>query len=487
MMKTRKKVVRAVIKRRRTSSASSSNHYALGWGRPSVLHAVVVIFLEFFAWGLLTVPVVNVMSQAFPQYTFLMNGMIQGVKGILSFLSAPLVGALSDVWGRKSWLLVTVFCTCLPIPLLKISAWWYFAVFSLSGVFSVTFSVVFAYVADITDDSDRTAAYGMVTATFFASFIVSPALGAYIAETYGDVSVVLLSTAIALLDVVFILACVPESLPTRPKNWGAPITWEQADPFSTLRSGVTDHHILQLGMIVLLSYLPEAAQYSCIFLYLRQVIGFTADEVATFIAVIGVLSVIFQTIVLAFLYNWLGHKTTIIIGLAFQILQLIWFGLGLSKWMMWTAGVLASASSICYPAISAYASQNSDAEQQGLLQGILTGIRGLSNGFGPAVFGLLFYFFHVELDESSVMDETDPALEEDITKSTAMSMPGGPFLFGALLAFIALLITISLPDSHPSHKKSNIKKKTDSDIEDGDSGYPAHQDNTPLLLQDSLA
>lgn len=66
-------------------------------------------------------------------------------------------------------------------------------------------------------------------------------------------------------------------------------------------------------------------------------------------------------------------------------------------------------------------------------------------------------------------------------------MPGGPFLFGALLAFIALLITISLPDSHPSHKKSNIKKKTDSDIEDGDSGYPAHQDNTPLLLQDSLA
>ena len=51
-----------------------------GWGRPSVLHAVVVIFLEFFAWGLLTVPVVNVMAQAFPSYTFLMNGMIQGVK-----------------------------------------------------------------------------------------------------------------------------------------------------------------------------------------------------------------------------------------------------------------------------------------------------------------------------------------------------------------------------------------------------------------------
>ena len=65
----------------------------------------------------------------------------------------------------------------------------------------------------------------------------------------------------------------------------------------------------------------------------------------------------------------------------------------------------------------------------GLLQGILTGIRGLSNGFGPAVFGLLFYFFHVELDESSVMDETDPALEEDITKSTAVSVIQGRSAF----------------------------------------------------------
>ena len=64
------------------------HHKLQGWGRPSVLHAVVVIFLEFFAWGLLTVPVVNVMARAFPSYTFLMNGMIQGVK-VRYCLSCP--------------------------------------------------------------------------------------------------------------------------------------------------------------------------------------------------------------------------------------------------------------------------------------------------------------------------------------------------------------------------------------------------------------
>uniref|UniRef100_A0A673IFM8 Major facilitator superfamily (MFS) profile domain-containing protein n=1 Tax=Sinocyclocheilus rhinocerous TaxID=307959 RepID=A0A673IFM8_9TELE len=95
-----------------------------GFGSPSVYHAVIVIFLEFFAWGLLTAPTLGALHETFPKHTFLMNGLIQGVKGLLSFLSAPLIGALSDVWGRKSFLLLTVFFTCAPIPLLKISPWY---------------------------------------------------------------------------------------------------------------------------------------------------------------------------------------------------------------------------------------------------------------------------------------------------------------------------------------------------------------------------
>uniref|UniRef100_A0A3B4ZCM9 Major facilitator superfamily (MFS) profile domain-containing protein n=1 Tax=Stegastes partitus TaxID=144197 RepID=A0A3B4ZCM9_9TELE len=92
-----------------------------GRGRARVTHAVVVIFLEFFAWGLLTTPMLTVLHETFPQHTFLMNGLVQGVKGFLSFLSAPLIGALSDIWGRKSFLLMTVFFTCAPIPFMRIS------------------------------------------------------------------------------------------------------------------------------------------------------------------------------------------------------------------------------------------------------------------------------------------------------------------------------------------------------------------------------
>ena len=179
-----KKVVEGVGLVHSTVSRDGGSVSSNGIGEASIYHALVVIFLEFFAWGLLTSPMISVLNSTFPEQTFLMNGLIVGIKGILSFLAAPLVGALSDIWGRKFFLLVTVFFTCAPIPLMKINPFWYFAMVSISGIFAVTFSVVFAYVADVTEEADRSAAYGLVSATFAASLVTSPALGAYIEQMY---------------------------------------------------------------------------------------------------------------------------------------------------------------------------------------------------------------------------------------------------------------------------------------------------------------
>jgi len=429
----------------------------VGMEKPSIYHATVVIFLEFFAWGLLTAPMLTVLRETFPDNTFLMNGLIQGIKGILSFLSAPLIGALSDVWGRKSFLLLTVFFTCVPIPLLKFNPWWFFATLSVSGTCAVTFSVVFAYVSDCTERSERSHAYGVVSATFAASLITSPYVGHYLSTTYNDTVVVALATAIALLDVFFILLCVPESLPERmrPASWGAPIPWEKADPFNSLRKISHDPTILLLCITIFLSYLPEAGQYSCIFLYLSNVIHFTQEEVAMYIAIVGFLSVIVQTLILTLLIKWLGLKHSIALALCFQMVQLIWFGLGNKHWMMWTAGSLAAMSSLTYPAISAFISFNADSDKQGVVQGVVTGIRGLCNGIGPALFGLIFYIFNVNLDDLDVSKTTPAGVINTTVKNRIMVenkarvnsiIPGPPFLFGACLVFLSLLTALFLPD-----------------------------------------
>ncbi|XP_061519673.1 hippocampus abundant transcript 1 protein isoform X3 [Anopheles gambiae] len=478
-----------------------------GIGEPSVYHALVVIFLEFFAWGLLTMPVINVLNQTFPDHTFLMNGLVMGIKGILSFLSAPLIGALSDVWGRKFFLLITVFFTCAPIPLMSINSWWFFAMISISGVFAVTFSVVFAYVADVTTVEDRSRAYGLVSATFAASLVISPALGAYLNDKYSEPLIVALATAIAVLDVFFILVAVPESLPekVRPSSWGAPISWEQADPFAALRKVGLDQTILMQCVTVLLSYLPEAGQYSCIFVYLKLKMHFSSIDVSIFIAVVGILSILTQ-VILGDLMKALGAKRTIIIGLLFEMLQLLWYGFGSQTWMMWAAGILASLASITYPAISAFVSIHSNPDQQGVVQGMVTGMRGLCNGLGPAMFGVIFYVFHVDLNDEhnvashslngaaigavaggGVFDGSDAkfvrnetllggSVHHHIEDEYSQLMPGPPFVFGALMVICAIAVAAFIPEtpSDTMRRPSGEKKK---------SGYRS-QDRLTVLIGD---
>lgn len=448
--KSTKIEVEMVIRNRKTALKEGIMTMS-GIGEPSVFHALVVIFLEFFAWGLLTMPIITVLKGTFPDHTFLMNGLIMGIKGILSFLSAPLIGALSDVWGRKFFLLVTVFFTCAPIPLMTINTWWFFAMISISGVFAVTFSIVFAYVADVTTEADRSRAYGLVSATFAASMVISPALGAYLMNLYGQALVVVFATAIAVLDVFFIMVAVPESLPekVRPNGWGATISWEHADPFSALRKVGADRTVLMLCVAVFLSYLPEAGQYSCIFVYLKLVMGFDEVQVAIFIAVVGVLSISVQ-VVLGLLMKSLGAKHTIMVGLLFEMLQLMWYGFGSQMWMMWAAGVLAALGSVTYPAISAYVSVNSRADRQGVVQGLVTGVRGLCNGLGPAMFGVIFYLFHVDLNDSH---SNKSAADDKYTRL----MPGPPFVLGALLVVCALLVAAFLPEDAPGGRGSELR------------------------------
>lgn len=452
-----KKMV-GMILRAPASAGSKANRLDLthgGVGEASIYHALVVIFLEFFAWGLLTSPMISVLNSTFPENTFLMNGLIVGIKGILSFLAAPLVGALSDIWGRKFFLLVTVFFTCVPIPLMKINAYCYFAMLSVSGAFAVTFSVVFAYVADVTEEADRSAAYGLVSATFAASLVTSPALGAYIEQLYSEEVVVMVATIISVLDVAFIILAVPESLPdkVRPLAASKGLTFDQVDPFNSMRKIYKDKTILMLCVTVFLSYLPEAGQYSCFFVYLRLVMDFSKEAVAMFIAAVGILSVIAQTGLLTLLMKTLGSKHTIMVGLLFEMLQLMWYGFGSQTWMMWAAGILAAISSITYPAISAFVSMHADADKQGLVQGMITGMRGLCNGLGPAMYGLIFSLFHIELNEpteSSNAAAAQPAAANvTLEPSDLMSdiVPGPPFVFGALLVILALMVAAFIPDA----------------------------------------
>lgn len=197
------------------------------------------------------------------------------------------------------------------------------------------------------------------------------------------------------------------------------------------------------------------------------------------------------------------------VGLLFEMLQLMWYGFGSQTWMMWAAGFLAAISSITYPAISAFVSMHADADKQGLVQGMITGMRGLCNGLGPAMFGLIFNLFHVDLSEKKEDDIPVTPVEEDANSTVmevpqsflmvAQIVPGPPFVFGALLVILALMVAAFIPENmrgsnpgsrgpdDPNHSTSSKRlhhdtiKKSDDDFDDYEGDESDGEFRVPLM------
>jgi len=435
----------------------------------------------------------------------MMNGVIMAVKGFLSFLSAPLIGSLSDVWGRKLFLLITALFTCLPIPFLLWDSTVYFVALTLSGIFSIIFSVAFAYVSDVTDEAARSLGYGLVTAGFAASLIISPALGAGVEVMTGrEDLVIILASVTALADVAFIIFLVPESLDTKV-NFKS-LTFKQVDPFSSLQQIWADKTVLVISLVTFLSYLPEAGQATCFFVYLTLVLGFSKMNVAIFICYVGLVSALCQTVVLNFMIQRIGAKYSIVVGLAAQLAQLVCFGLTTNQIAVWVGGLGVALSSITYAAISAFASIISDKDKQGAVQGTLMGVRGLCNGLGPAAFGLMWHLFGINIVDNNTGLETissnntevflggnysisindSPNMRNSsgevitIDNDIASQMPGLPFLIMSSSVVLALICSKFLENITINSGKTNKPV----DCEETDS----HKSNTsvPLAREETL-
>ena len=281
------------------------------------------------------------------------------------------------------------------------------------------------------------------------------------------------------------------------------------DPFTSLSKIWKDKTVLVISLVTFLSYLPEAGQSTCFFVYLTLVLGFSKMNVAIFICYVGLVSAISQTLVLSKMIEKIGPKYSIMVGLVSQLVQLVCYGVTTDLVTVWVSGLGVALSSITYAAVSAYASLITDKDKQveypppqpgvvltrgcvqGAVQGTLMGVRGLCNGLGPAAFGLMWHFFGINIIGSEVglqgglANITEIHLggnysdlninnhqTEDIfnvteiyhipEKSEALlNMPGLPFLISSFSVILALILSVCL-------KSINITT---------DGGVERHQDD----------
>uniref|UniRef100_A0A0N4ZE98 MFS domain-containing protein n=1 Tax=Parastrongyloides trichosuri TaxID=131310 RepID=A0A0N4ZE98_PARTI len=439
--------------------------------RPRLIYVMIVIFLEYFSWGLITMPTITFISRYYGRYTFIMNGLALGSKGFISFVTAPILGRLTDLYGRKPYLLTTVLITCTPIPCLLLPGPWYITIFVFSGFLGNSFSIVNAYAADITTIADRHNAYALISATFGASFTCSPFLGALLSERYGNPTVILLALFISLFNLFFIYTLVPES----HTNNSAVEPIEFLLLFNTIREFYTslkswkDDYIFKISMVVFFSSLSETGQISCFFIFLRIIIEMSMSEVGMFIAYVGILAVLFQAFLFKYLINTISIKGTVALALLAQMIQLFFYGLCFNIYVIWGLGIFLAISQMVYPALSAAISLSHTNEEQGSSQAVINGIRALCSGIGPAIFGIIFNFFGFDVSadydnphnnvDSIQFQQTNIEMEkipekllipnstntEQISRSEFLKIiPGPPFLLGAISVFIAFFFLLAL-------------------------------------------
>ncbi|XP_044317473.1 hippocampus abundant transcript 1 protein [Drosophila rhopaloa] len=533
-----------------------------GIGAPSVWHAVIVTFLHYFSWALLTIPYMEILSKYFGNGVLLVDGLVYGVRGIVSFVSTPVMGAISDFRGRKVVMLLAVVTTYSPIPFMMSNYWWFLALLSVSSIFGSTYSSALAYVADVTSQEDRSKGYGIVAASFGAGIAFSPLLGNILMNSFGPAAVILIASITGLLNILFIIFGVPESLVLKEMSVvleetndnkmvmesSCQITKEEEDlnleeetvinpkEKKTMLNGQTDNHVVNhklkeqieagifklekpilkmqdiseeeqtlqtvttkqtqysnnngktvedknelilevtkkdtkltekgendndnsrshlwavlrqsrkdknLLVVFIISFLsiwPFAAVDSTAPLYLKTNMGFDYEEVSLMLGLLSVLGIT-SNLLLGYLVSAVGAQWSIRLGLICQLSQLLLLGFGTQHWMFWLGSVMAAMATIIQAANNSLASIYASPENQGAVIGIIAGIECLSEGLGPAMFGLMFYLFQ---DNSKI----DQSVNQPIPL---------PFVVGAVGVFVAIILTSFLKKQ--TIEKTQIKTK----------------------------
>ncbi|EDV52530.2 LOW QUALITY PROTEIN: uncharacterized protein Dere_GG16122 [Drosophila erecta] len=493
-----------------------------GIGKASVWHAGIVTFIHYFSWGLLTVPFIEKLSESFGNRVLLVDGLVYGARGILGFLTTPVMGAISDFRGRKVVMLLAVATTYAPIPFMMLKSWWFFAILTVSSVCGSTYSASLAYAADVTSVEHRSKGYGHVAASYGAGIAFSPSLGNYLMKLYGSGSVVLIAAITGLINILFIMFAVPESLilkrkkvvldemndnkvedkvvDIQPKEKKDMLNGEElknnvlaskpnhslsqnlvsnkeqnqnfnkeeenvhsdltemekydntplnsSDLWEVLRKSSKDKNLLVIYLITFLSIWPFAGVDSTAPVYLKTHLGFEYEEVSMMLGLLSVLAII-TNLLLGYIINILGGKWSIRLGLLLLLSQLLFLGFGTHHWMYWLSGIFAAFATIIFTACNAVASIYASPENQGAVLGIISGIECLSEGLGPALFGVLFFIFQDDAENNLKVKSPIPM----------------PFVISDIAVFVAVVLTF-LIKKKTFEKEPLIYKISDEATED---------------------
>ena len=341
-------------------------------------------------------------------------GALAAAYSLMQFLFAPLLGALSDRYGRRPVLLLALVGMGINYLLLTFAPT--LALFAvgrmIAGAFGATFTAAAAYLADITPPEKRAQSFGYIGAAFGFGFITGPALGGVLGEI--DLRLpFLVAACLSFADFVFAYVALPESLARENRK---PFDWRHANPVGAVRAIGRYGSVLGLAAIfVLATFANRVAEMTWV-LFTEYRFGWGPTETGLSLAMVGLTFIIGQGGMVRIIVPRIGERRAILCGLVVSALTCVLYGSVPQGWMIFPVmGLAIFGWTIAQPAVQALMSRAVPANEQGLLQGALASMMNLTSIAGPPIWTGLFGFF--------------------VSSAAPLVVPGAAF-FGAAAVFL---------------------------------------------------
>jgi DHA1 family tetracycline resistance protein-like MFS transporter len=390
----------------------------------ALIFVLITVLLDMMALGLV-LPVLAPLVVQFMNGDDAKGAQVYALFGFawaaMQFLFAPVLGSLSDRFGRRPVILLSNLGMGLDYVLMALAPnlVWLFIGRLLSGISSASFSSAFAYIADVTEPEKRAKAFGMIGAAFGIGFVLGPALGGLLGHEDPRLPF-WVAAGLSLANFLYGLFVLPESLSLDKRT---AFRLKAANPIGAMRllagSGLT-----RFAVIKFLSDLAHVVLPSTFVLYATYHFGWGAREIGLTLAGVGVGSLVVQGGLVGPIVKRLGEAKALILGTVCGVIGFMVYGFAPNG--LWAiAGIPIMAFwGLSGPALQALMTRRVGATEQGKLQGATSSLTGIANLIGPLLFPLFFSWA--------------------ISGTGGLHVPGAPFLLASLLMIGAVVLAMRI-------------------------------------------
>jgi DHA1 family tetracycline resistance protein-like MFS transporter len=354
-------------------------------------------------------------------------GLLASTYAVMQFLLAPILGSLSDRFGRRPVLLIALFGSGLDYFAMALapSLWILFVTRAINGLSGASFTVGSAYVADVTPPEKRAAGFGLIGAAFGLGFVIGPAIGGFLGE-HNHRWPFVAAGCLTLLNWLYGLFVLPESLPSERRGH---FSLKRANPIGAFYGLGRYPFVARMAAAFFFLNLAQFGLHATWALYTQLRFEWGPRAIGWSLFAVGIGAAVVQAGLARRLIPVLGERRAVVAGLALSVLAYVGYGLANHGWMMYVVIAIGSLAGIGMPALQAMISHTVRPTEQGAVQGALTAVNNVAQIVGPLIGTGVFQHF--------------------VSDTIATKVPGAAFFSSAILALIGWVVVVWAMNSAP--------------------------------------